>query len=93
MSEHSKIEWTEATWNPLQGCVWVSAGCDRCYAAKLIATRMADLYPGLARDKGAEASTKSYIFLNKIVLLPEDLGHDALGGGVDQGKAPGGAQA
>ena len=68
------IAWTEATWNPLQGCARVSAGCDRCYAAKLIATRMADLYPGLARVKVAKDGTKSYAFLNKIVLLPEDLG-------------------
>ena len=68
------IAWTTATWNPLQGCARVSAGCDRCYAAKLIATRMADLYPGLARVKVAKDGTKSYAFLNKIVLLPEDLG-------------------
>ena len=28
----SKIEWTEATWNPVVGCSRVSAGCDNCYA-------------------------------------------------------------
>lgn len=32
MSEHSKIEWTDATWNPLRGCVKVSPGCKHCYA-------------------------------------------------------------
>ena len=32
MSEHSKIEWTEATWNPVRGCVKVSPGCKHCYA-------------------------------------------------------------
>jgi len=32
MSEHSKIEWTEATWNPVRGCVRVSPGCKHCYA-------------------------------------------------------------
>jgi protein gp37 len=68
------IRWTEATWNPLQGCAPVSAGCDRCYAAKLIATRMADMYPGLAKVKTERDGTKSYLFLNKIVLLPKDLG-------------------
>jgi protein gp37 len=32
MSEHSKIEWTDATWNPLRGCTKISPGCMHCYA-------------------------------------------------------------
>jgi protein gp37 len=28
----SKIEWTEATWNPSVGCKKVSSGCKNCYA-------------------------------------------------------------
>ncbi|VAV84675.1 Bacteriophage protein gp37 [hydrothermal vent metagenome] len=28
----TKIEWTEATWNPTTGCTKVSAGCKNCYA-------------------------------------------------------------
>lgn len=32
MSAQSKIEWTEATWNPVRGCVKVSPGCKHCYA-------------------------------------------------------------
>src|SRR5712671_3078836 len=28
----STIEWTEATWNPVRGCVKVSPGCKHCYA-------------------------------------------------------------
>ena len=31
----SKIEWTEATWNPITGCTKCSAGCEHCYAATL----------------------------------------------------------
>jgi hypothetical protein len=27
MADRSKIEWTEATWNPVTGCSKVSAGC------------------------------------------------------------------
>lgn len=30
--KHSKIEWTEATWNPSTGCTKVTAGCKNCYA-------------------------------------------------------------
>src|SRR5438309_10566317 len=32
MSTHSKIEWTDATWNPLRGCTKISPGCKHCYA-------------------------------------------------------------
>lgn len=32
MADTSRIEWTDATWNPVTGCTRVSAGCDRCYA-------------------------------------------------------------
>lgn len=31
----SKIEWTEATWNPVTGCSKISAGCLNCYAERL----------------------------------------------------------
>lgn len=32
MGANSKIEWTDATWNPLRGCQKVSPGCKHCYA-------------------------------------------------------------
>jgi protein gp37 len=32
MGDHSKIEWTDATWNPLRGCTKISPGCKHCYA-------------------------------------------------------------
>lgn len=32
MADSSKIEWTDATWNPVTGCTKVSPGCDHCYA-------------------------------------------------------------
>lgn len=32
MSDNSKIEWTDATWNPVRGCTKVSPGCAHCYA-------------------------------------------------------------
>lgn len=34
MSDKSKIQWTEATWNPTRGCSLVSAGCTNCYAMR-----------------------------------------------------------
>lgn len=32
MADKSKIEWTDATWNPVFGCSKVSPGCANCYA-------------------------------------------------------------
>src|SRR5579875_137377 len=32
MSANSKIEWTNATWNPVRGCTKISPGCKHCYA-------------------------------------------------------------
>jgi protein gp37 len=31
VSDHSKIEWTDATWSPVTGCTKVSPGCEHCY--------------------------------------------------------------
>jgi len=32
LSLNSSIEWTDATWNPVRGCVNISPGCKHCYA-------------------------------------------------------------
>ncbi|WP_375755919.1 DUF5131 family protein [Corallococcus exercitus] len=32
MADNSRIEWTDATWNPVRGCVKLSPGCKHCYA-------------------------------------------------------------
>lgn len=34
MTQMTKIEWTDATWNPVTGCTKISAGCDHCYAER-----------------------------------------------------------
>ena len=48
----SKIEWTDATWNPVTGCNKVSPGCKHCYAERLSkrlkATGMAKYRNGFA---------------------------------------------
>lgn len=35
MSNKSRIEWTDATWNPIVGCSKISPGCDNCYAERM----------------------------------------------------------
>ena len=32
VANNSKIEWTDATWNPVRGCTKISPGCAHCYA-------------------------------------------------------------
>src|SRR5436189_6447926 len=32
MADKTKIEWTDATWNPVRGCTKISPGCAHCYA-------------------------------------------------------------
>lgn len=39
MSNVSRIEWTEQTWNPTVGCTKVSSGCANCYA-EIMAKRL-----------------------------------------------------
>ncbi len=69
------ISWTDATWNPLQGCKAVSDGCRNCYAAKLLATRMASKFPGIAeRDPRPKKGFSPYRFTGEVRLLVRSLG-------------------
>lgn len=50
MADKSKIEWTDATWNPIRGCSVVSEGCRNCYAMQVAArfNKPGQAYEGLA---------------------------------------------
>jgi protein gp37 len=50
MSLVSKIEWTDATWNPVRGCTKISPGCKHCYAERF-AERFRGV-PGHPFEKG-----------------------------------------
>jgi len=50
MSQQSKIEWTESTWNPIRGCQKISPGCKHCYA-ETFAERFRDV-PGHPYEHG-----------------------------------------
>ena len=54
MASHSKIEWTQMTWNPVTGCSKVSQGCKYCYAERL-AKRLKEM--GVKRYKNGFAVT------------------------------------
>lgn len=61
MANNTKIEWTDATWNPIIGCRRVDGGCRNCYA-EVMAARFSDEGQwghGLAtRVKGADGATQ-----------------------------------
>lgn len=67
MAEASKIEWTDATWNPITGCSIVDAGCSNCYAMTLAGTRLRN-HPsrsGLTRVTGGRAKWTGEVRLNE----------------------------
>ncbi|SOY56815.1 phage Gp37/Gp68 family protein [Cupriavidus taiwanensis] len=54
MSENSKIEWTDHTFNPWEGCQKVGPGCDHCYAE----TRNARFAGGTAVNWGGPGAPR-----------------------------------
>ena len=65
MSDRSKIEWTDRTWNPVRGCTEISPGCKNCYA-KTFAERWRGV-PGHAYEQGFD-----------LRLVPEKLGAEGV---------------
>jgi protein gp37 len=61
MSTNSRIEWTEATWNPVVGCTKLSAGCKHCYAETMARRLQAMGVPGYEHG------------FRKVRVLPERL--------------------
>ena len=49
MADKSKIEWTEATWNPILGCDKISPGCKNCYAIRTAHRLQANPNPKVAK--------------------------------------------
>ena len=68
MADHTKIEWTDATWNPITGCSVLSPGCTNCYAMKLAGTRMKN-HPSRA---GLTIDTKAGTVWNGEVRFNEE---------------------
>jgi len=61
MGRDSKIEWTDATWNPIRGCSRISSGCDHCYAESVAArfSGPGQAYEGLAEFRTHAEGTES----------------------------------
>ena len=67
MADGTKIEWTDATWNPVTGCSVVSPGCTNCYAMTLAGTRLRHIASraGLTRDSKAGPVWTGEVRLNE----------------------------
>lgn len=65
MTQKSKIEWTDVTWNPVAGCTIATAGCTNCYAMRMAARLEAmgtPKYQGLTRKSG-----ERYVWTGKVI--------------------------
>lgn len=73
MSENSKIEWTDHTFNPWEGCQKVGLGCDHCYAE----TRNARFAGGTAVNWGPGAPRRRTSAANWRKPLAWNAAHEA----------------
>lgn len=74
MATNSRIEWTEATWNPVAGCSILSPGCTNCYAMRM-AERLdlmgQEKYRSLTRRTGGRPKWNGKIRLDEnSVTIP-----------------------
>lgn len=69
MGESTKIQWTDATWNPIGGCSIKSPGCSPCYAQRLAGTRLKNhpLYAGTT-----DIVKGKPVFNGKLTAAPND---------------------
>ncbi len=71
MAGQSDIEWTDATWNPVSGCLMVSPGCTNCYAMRMAARLQAmehSSYKGVIRKSGNRPVWTGRLHLNEPTL-------------------------
>ena len=76
MSQNTKIQWCQATWNPVAGCSKVSEGCRNCYAIKEAHrlashphTKISSVYEGLTVNRKPSAPNWS----GEVRFIPERL--------------------
>lgn len=73
MAENTKIEWTDHTFNPWEGCQKVGPGCDNCYAetrnARFGGGQAVNWGPGSPRRRTADSNWKLPLKWNKQAEL------------------------
>ena len=66
MAQHSSIEWTDTTWNPVIGCRKVSAGCKNCYAERMARRLAAMATADHARNRNPGRKASYLNVINKF---------------------------
>lgn len=56
----TKIEWTDATWNPITGCTRVSEGCRHCYAERMAARLASQTSPSMVARYGGDSPLATF---------------------------------
>ena len=71
MADGTKIEWTDATVNAINGCSVVSPGCTNCYAMRLAGTRLRNhaSRAGLTTDSKAGPVWNGEVRFNEQAML------------------------
>ena len=74
MSENTKIEWCDHTFNPWIGCTQVGPGCDNCYAKAFdrrfaVSGHAMHWGAGVARKRTSESNWRLPIKWNKKAAL------------------------
>lgn len=73
MASNSKIEWTDATWNPVRGCTRVSEGCRNCYAERMAARGLPGLNSPKTGDSFAIMTASGPHWTGKVELIESAL--------------------
>lgn len=68
MADRTKIEWTDATWNPFRGCSRVSEGCRNCYAERMAGRFAGEGQPfhGFVKRMG-----KEFRWTGRVASMPD----------------------
>lgn len=72
----TKIEWTDATWNPIVGCSVTSPGCTNCYAMKMAGRLegMAATNASLAHYVGTTQRSKAgFVWTGTVNMAPDSI--------------------
>lgn len=72
MADHTGIEWTDATWNPIVGCSLASPGCTHCYAMGQ-AARIERMQPGSHYAGTTQPSKAGAVWTGRMALAPEHI--------------------
>ena len=73
MSATTKIQWCDATWNPLRGCSRISPGCQNCYAERMAARRLPGLLSPTTGEPFATMTPSGPRWTGRVELIESQL--------------------